>query len=546
MSGGDGYTFGSNTYDIEAARLRMYNDYDIMDNDAIIASALDIYADTATVKDANGQMLTIRTKDPKIKKILYNLFYDVLNIEFNLWSWTRELCKHGDYFLMLTLNEKHGVTNIIPVHPGLIQREENFDPSRAGEFRFKYVGESSDYIKSQYIEQFELIHFRLLADTKYLPYGKSAIESARREYKKLSLFEDAMLLQRIMRAPERRVFKVDIGAIAPEEVDGYMKDFIGTMKKVPYVDPATGDYNLKFNLQTMLEDFYLPVRGSDSGTDISTLPGLASENHTQDVEYSKSKVLAALKIPKAWLGYDESIDGKANTAGLDIRFASTIERVQKVIESEFYKIALIHLHLQGFETNELMDFELMLSNSSTIRKRQEIDVLNEKMNLATNMLESKLFSKEFIYERLFDLSEEEWKYEHEQVFKDTQDTFRLSQIEEEGNDPKVTGKSFGTPHDIASMQMTSRVDGQTIKNMYTQDQRENNEGRPEEQGTFGTDDDSAFGRDPDGRKAAERIPNAESIFARYDAMKATLLTEDIDKEIEKQFDRFVYNKKDNV
>jgi hypothetical protein len=248
-----------------------------------------------------------------------------------------------------------------------------------------------------------------------------------------------------------------------------------------------------------------------------------------------------LKIPKAWLGYDESIDGKANTAGLDIRFAATIERVQKVIESEFYKIALIHLHLQGFKTSELLDFELMLSNSSTIRKRQEIDVLNEKMNLATNMLESKLFSKQFIYERLFDLSEDEWKYEHEQVFKDTQDTFRLSQIEEEGNDPKVTGKSFGTPHDIASMQMTSRVDGSTVKNMYTQDKREDNEGRPEEFGTFGTDDDKWFGRDPDVINSNDRVANAESIMSRYHAMRSTLITEDISEKIDNTLERFVYD-----
>jgi hypothetical protein len=644
-----GYSQNSTAYDVEAARLRMYTDYELMDTDAIIASALDIYADSATVKDANGQLLTIHTQNVKIKKILYNLFYDVLNIDFNLWAWTRELCKFGDYFLYLQIQEKYGIVNVIPIHPSLITREENYDPERTGEFRFKYAGIDQTSLPSDTFEQYEMAHFRMLSDSKFQPYGRclcadshvdteygtksideivvgdmvwtfdierrdyelaevinvcesgeksivkvrtnyntircspdhkiliynkekdeyeykeasklqigefiesdvysneyivgvfnddmdltydiqvsknsnfiangivvhnSSIEPARKEYKKLSLFEDAMLLQRIMRAPERRIFKVDIGNIAPEEVDGYMKDFINMMKKVPYIDQATGDYNLKFNLQNMLEDYYLPVRGSDSGTSIDTLSGLGSENYTQDVEYSKSKLLAALKIPKAWLGYDESIDGKANTAGLDIRFASTIERVQKVITSELYKMAIIHLLAQGIDKEKIMDFELVLSNSSTIRKRQEIDVLNEKMNLATNMLESKLFSRQYIYERVFDLSPDEWNGESEQVLEDLKLGFRYKQIEDEGNDPKISKVSVGTPHDIAAMQMTSAATGAAVKRLYTQDEqdtRSENEGRPPKEGSFGRDKDPSFGRDPVGMKALANTQSNEGV-----------------------------------
>lgn len=506
-----GYSQNTTAYDVEANRLRMYTDYELMDSDAIIASALDIYADSATVKDANGQLLTIHTQNVKIKKILYNLFYDVLNIDFNLWAWTRELCKFGDYFLYLQIKEQYGIVNVVPIHPSLITREENYDPERTGEFRFKYGGMDQTALPSDTIEQYEMAHFRMLSDSKFQPYGRSSIEPARKEFKKLSLFEDAMLLQRIMRAPERRIFKVDIGNIAPNEVDGYMQSFISAMKKIPYIDQATGDYNLKFNLQNMLEDYYLPVRGSDSGTTIDTLSGLGSENYTQDVEYSKSKLLAALKIPKAWLGYDESIDGKANTAGLDIRFASTIERVQKVITAELYKMGIIHLLAQGIPKEQMMDFELVLSNSSTIRKRQEIDVLNEKMNLATNMLESKLFSRQYIYERVFDLSPDEWNGESDQVLEDLKLGFRYKQIEEEGNDPKLSGKSVGTPHDIAAMQMTSAATGAAVKRLFTQDdedERTENEGRPPKEGSFGRDKDPAFGRDPNGMKAlANQQPN---------------------------------------
>ena len=500
---GNGYTAS----EIEATRRGMYEDYETMDSDGIIASALDIYADESTTKDANGQLLTITSENPQIKKILHNLFYDVLNIQNNLWSWVRGACKYGDYILYLVLKEGVGVINVIPIHPAVVEREEGFDPDNPDKYRFRYTGETLNMFNSDYLEEYEVAHIRLLTDTNYLPYGRSIIEPGRKEYKKLSLVEDAMLLQRIMRAPERRIFKVDIGNIAPEEVDGYMKDFIDTMKKVPYIDQATGDYNLKFNLQNMLEDFYLPVRGTDSGTEINTLEGLTNEGQIEDVEYIKSKLLAAIKIPKAWLGFDENVEGKATLAAEDIRFARTTERIQNFIVAELYKIAVTHLYIQGFDSEELLDFELTLSNPSTIYKRQQIDLLNEKMNLASNMMESKLFSNKYIYERIFDLSEDEWKAEHEQVIEDLKETFRKEQITTEGNDPKVTGKSFGTPHDMAALQMASKLDGDEIKNMYTTDDRQDNEGRPEKAGTYGTDDDRAFGRDPDGKKAVDSAAN---------------------------------------
>ena len=500
-----GWGNGFTSAEIEAARRHMYEDYESMDTDAIISSALDIYADEATTKDANQQLLTIRSQNPEIKKILHNLFYDILNIQNNLWSWVRSACKYGDYVLYLVLKEGVGVINVIPIHPSVVEREEGFDPENPDRYRFRYTGEALNMFERDWFEEYEVAHIRILTDSNYLPYGRSILEPGRKEYKKLTLFEDAMLLQRIMRAPERRIFKIDIGNIAPEEVDGFVQDFISMTKKTPYLDQATGDYNLKFNIQNMLEDYYLPVRGGDSGTSIDTLPGLQFEGQIEDVEYVKSKLLAALKIPKPWLGFDENVEGKATLAAEDIRFARTTERIQNFVVAELYKIAVTHLFIQGFKSEELLDFELALSNPSTIYKRQQVDLLNEKMNLATNMIESRLFSSRYIYEQIFDMSEAEWKDEQDQVIEDLKQTFRKEQIVTEGNDPKATGKSFGTPHDLASLQMTSKMDGDEIKNLYTQDGREDNEGQPEKFGSFGTDDDQAFGRDPDGRKSNDSV-----------------------------------------
>lgn len=539
-----GWGNGYSNAEIEATRLSLYDDYESMDTDGIISSALDIYADEATTRDADGTLLKITSQNPKVKKILYNLFYDVLNIQTNLWSWVRSACKYGDFVLYLVLREGIGIVNVIPIHPSVVQREENFDPENPDKYRFKYTGETLNFVNGDYLEEYEVAHIRILTDTNYLPYGRSIIEPGRKEYKKLTLFEDAMLLQRIMRAPERRIFKVDIGNIAPEEVDGFMEDFISAMKKVPYIDQSTGDYNLKFNLQNMLEDFYLPVRGSDSGTEIDTLAGLQNEGQIDDVEYVKSKLLAALKIPKAWLGFDENVEGKATLAAEDIRFARTTERIQNFMIAELYKMAVTHLYIQGFGSEDLLNFEIELSNPSTIYKRQNIDLLNEKMNLASNMMESKLFSNKYIYERIFDLSEDEWKAEQDQVIEDLKTGFRKAQIEEEGNDPAVTGKSFGTPHDLAALQMASKLRNDEIKNMHNEltDGRDENEGRPEKQGSFGRDKDRAFGRDPDGRKANDSVLTTNlaahnlSVLNKFKSVEVTMLNENKKKKVIKMLD----------
>jgi len=501
--------------DVEAYRRQLYRDYELMDRDAIVSSALDIYADESTVKDHAGNVLTIKTSDEQIKKILYNLFYDVLNIEFNIFSWVRNTCKYGDYFLILDIRERYGVVNVAPYHPLALHREEDLDGDGKTKFSF-----SEDMIEQEVFgsvrkdfEEYEVAHFRLLTDTIYLPYGRSILEPGRKTYKQLMLLEDAMMLQRIMRAPERRLFKIDIGNIAPEEIDGYIQDIADSMKKVPYVDERTGDYNLKFNIQNMLEDYFLPVRGSESGTSIETLPGLSGGDQLADINHILGKFFASFKIPKAWLGYEEGVDGKATLASMDIRFARTVERVQKMFVSELYKIAIIHLFLQGVDREKLLDFELELPNPSIIFKRQQVELLNEKMTLATSMLDKSLFSRRHIYETLFDMSEEEFIAMQDEIVEDLKSEFRFEQIKSEGNDPKITGKTFGTTHDIASMQLASKIqsNGADVKTMFTTqpDGREDNPGRPEEPGSFESDKDVDFGRDPTGKKSAEGAKNTE-------------------------------------
>ena len=298
----------------QAARLELFRDYDVMDQDPILASALDVYSEECVTPNEFGNILTISSTDENIKKILENLFNDILNVEYNLHSWTRSLAKYGDFFLRMDISPEYGVYLVKPMSAYEITRVEGSDPQNINYVKFQHDGLGG----GQEYENFEMAHFRLMSDSNYLPYGKSMLEPARRIWKQLSLMEDAMLIHRIVRAPEKRIFKVDVGNIPPSEVDGYIEKLMTKTKKVPYIDERTGDYNLRYNLNNMLEDFWLPVRGGDSGTSIDTLSGMEFTG-IEDIEYLRNKMMAALKIPKAFLGYDEAVGGKCVRGNTQIK-----------------------------------------------------------------------------------------------------------------------------------------------------------------------------------------------------------------------------------
>ena len=416
-------------YNYFSSKTELYTDYEIMDQDPILASALDIYADETVMKDDFGDVLTIKSDDENVKKILHNLFYDILNVEFNLWPWVRNMCKYGDMYLKLDIQEEIGVINVTPLSAYEIIREEGMDPDNPYAVQFKQLGSGN----VRY-ENFEIAHFRLINDSNFLPYGKSIIESSRKVWKQLTMMEDAMLIHRIMRAPEKRIFKIDVGNIPPNEVDAYMQRIINQMKKTPYVDQQTGEYNLKFNLQNMLEDYFLPVRGGQSGTEIDTLSGMEFTG-IDDIEYLRNKMMASLKVPKAFLGYEEGLSGKATLAAEDVRFARTVERVQRIVISELHKIAIIHLYAQGYQDADLINFELAMTSPSVIYEQEKLALYATKVTLAGDMLEKKIMPRDWIYKNIFNMQDSDIEDLEAGNLQSAKDSFRLKKIEEEGEDP---------------------------------------------------------------------------------------------------------------
>ena len=422
----------------EIRKNDLFRDYELMDQDPIIASALDIYSDECTVDNIEGEILKIRTENSQVSKILHNLFYDIINIEFNLWSWIRNMTKYGDFYLRLDIVDKYGVVNVNPVSAYDVTRLEDHDPENPQLIQFEIETE-----RKEIVENYEIAHFRLLSDTNFLPYGRSQLEGGRKVFKQLTLMEDAMLIHRIMRAPEKRIFKIDVGNIPPREVEQFMQKIINNMKKIPVIDQATGEYNLKYNVESVTEDYFLPVRGGDSGTEIETLPGLSNSDAIDDIEYLKNKLMASLRIPKAFLGYEEGLSGgKATLAAEDVRFARTIERLQKIIVSELTKIGIVHLYSQGFDDADLINFDLELQNPSMIHEQEKLEMMNQQLEIAEKAMDVKLFSREWIYDNIFDFSDEEKLEVYKDIIEDTKQKFRLEQIETEGQDPAEQSVPF--------------------------------------------------------------------------------------------------------
>lgn len=387
--------------------------YAIQSNDGSM-----IFCHNSTVKDEFGKILSIKTDNHQVQEILHNLFYDIINIEFNLWPWVRNLSKYGDFFLYLDIDPEYGIINVIPLSVYETIRIEGEDPNNPFSVKFKIENDFLHLGKKEF-ENYEIAHFRLLSDTNFLPYGKSMIEGGRRVWKQLQLMEDAMLVHRITRAGDKRKFKVDIGNIPPHEVEAFMNRMVDKMKKAPLVDPKTGDYNLRFNIMNITEDIYLPVRGKDSGTDIETLPGLQWDS-IEDIEYLRRKLLAAFKVPKSFIGYEEDLSGKATLAAQDVRFAKTIERIQRIVVSELTQIATRHLFVQGFVDAELVNFELALTNPSTLYEQEKINLWKERFALATQMSTSQplLLSQDWIYKNVLELTEQEVEEQHKQIEED--------------------------------------------------------------------------------------------------------------------------------
>ena len=393
-----------------------------------ISTALDIYSEESTTPNQDGYVLQIYSESKRIKSILADLFNNVLDININLPMWIRNTCKYGDNFVYLKLDEEKGITGCLQLPNIEIERLERGmsvrtmnavvsspTPSDVNSKGLRFVWKTKD----MEFNTWEMAHFRLLGDDRKLPYGTSMLEKARRVWKQLVLAEDAMLIYRTSRAPERRVFKVFVGNMDDKDVEPYVQRVANKFKRDQVVDSKTGNVDMRYNQMAVDQDYFIPVRDPGQTMPIETLPGAQNLSEIADIEYIQKKLLTALRIPKAFLGFEEPVGSGDNLSLMDIRFARTINKIQKSMIAELNKIAIIHLFILGFE-DELNNFTLGLTNPSKQADLLMVSVWKEKVLLYKDLVTEipntlQPTSATWAKKHIFGFSDEDIKLEIQQI-----------------------------------------------------------------------------------------------------------------------------------
>ena len=429
------------------SRMTRYMEFAEMEYTPIISKALDVQADEACSGDENGKNFHIYSDNTQIKETLEELFYDILNVDFNLRVWIRNLIKYGDFFLYNEVAPGVGVVNAMAMNVNEVERDEGFDPNDPYAVRFKW-----HKMGTKDLENWQVTHFRILGNDRFNPYGTSILEAARRIWRQYIMMLDAMLVYRLVRSPERRVFYVDVGTVAPNDIPNYMQTVMSTIRGNMTVDKTNGRLDERFNPTDVLEDYVVPVRGANSGTKIDTLSGASNATAIEDIQIIESQLFAALGVPKAYLGYDDMLSSKATLAQEDIRFSRTIQILQKIVISELNKLAILHLYAKGFDGEDLIDFELRLSNPSTIALQQKLDLWNTKISIiaAVDQIETRFLPMSWLYKEILGFTEDEIAGLRDQLKDDKKFAAELDAI----TSPDEEGENTVDPFDTTSYNVT--------------------------------------------------------------------------------------------
>ena len=418
-------------------RGERYIDFDQMEYMPEIASSLDIYADEMTTFSALRPMLNIKCSNEEIKAVLETLYHNVLNLEYNLFGWCRTLCKYGDFMLYLDIDEKIGVQSTIALPLQEVERLEGLDATNPNYVQYQWNSAGMTF------ENWQVAHFRILGNDKYSPYGTSVLEPARRIWRQLTLAEDAMMAYRVVRSSERRVFKIDVGAIPPQDVEQYMQKIVTQLKRHSIVNKDTGRVDLRYNPLSIEEDYYIPVR-QGSATDIVNLAGGSNTTEIDDIKYLRDKLFSALKIPQSYLSMGEgATEDKTTLAQKDIRFARTVQRLQRTVIHELEKIGIIHLYTLGFRGDDLINFKLALNNPSKIAELQELEHWKNKFDIAGSATEG-YFSRRWVSEHIFNLSHEDFiRCQREMYYDRKQDAALQAVAEAQAGETGGLGAGLG-------------------------------------------------------------------------------------------------------
>jgi hypothetical protein len=499
------------------ARVERYMDFEQMEF-GFLKSVLSIYADEMTTSSPINPMIRINCPNEEIKFVLQSLYRDILQLDFNLFGWARNMCKYGDFFLYLDIDETKGIKSCMGLPVSEIERLEGQDPENPEYIQFQWNASGMTF------EHWQVAHFRVLGDDKYAPYGTSVLDAARRVWRQFVMLQDAVMAYRIVRSPERKVFYIDTSAIAPEDREQYVQRVATSFKRNQVINSDTGKIDLRYNPYSVEEDYYIATNGEESKTRIETLPGGAYTGDMDDVKFWRDQVFAAVMVPESYLFNDGSED-QTTLAQKDIRFARTIQRLQKSLIEGLEKIGTTHLYILGYRGDDIINFNLTMNNPSKIAELQELEQWRTKFGVAAAVTEG-YFSRRWVVEHIFGISNEEYLRCQREMFFDAK--LDASIAEGEG-----TGGGFEGGGDIGGMEGSAGggsgldVDLPTGDEPGAPDEEEASTDEPEDDGALLVDPDSGDkgkSRDNgyvpvknDGRKFEARRRNMNGMWGKEQA-----------------------------
>lgn len=380
--------------------LSRYIDYEQMDDYSELSATLDVYADDATTIDAHRRhMIWATGDDAMVRDIVDDLLYRRLDVEADAWSTIRTMAKYGQGIAEIIANE-NGVVglNYLPPasmrkvldHKGIVQgyvqsTTGNFTGMDAVKFaelmatRNKDAGPTKD--GWVVFAPWEIVWWQIPSKQVRAPYGVSVFDAARWAWKRLTMLEDSAIVNRITKN-SRYVYYVDTQDMPPREATSYLQQVKQMAKKKKVVDPQTGQIDFRFNAQAQDEDVYVPVRGGREATRIDVLPGIDIE-FTDLLEYFRAKMFAALRVPKNYFGMDQEVT-RANLSQMDVMFARTVMRIQRMYMTGLLQVVRLHLALLDVDPDSY-NVGLDMTTPSTILEMSQIEVGNARAALAQGM-----------------------------------------------------------------------------------------------------------------------------------------------------------------
>jgi hypothetical protein len=493
-------------------RAERYIDYEQMEYMPEIASAMDIYADEMTTHSSLSPMLNIECPNEEIKAVLQSLYTNVLNLEHNLFGWCRSMCKFGDFLLYLDIDDRMGIKSVVSLPLREVERLEGEDPTNPNYIQYQWNSAGMTF------ENWQVAHFRILGNDKYAPYGTSVLDASRRIWRQLVLMEDAMMAYRIVRSSERRVFYIDVGNIAPNDVEQFVQKTITSMKRNQVVDANTGRVDLRYNPLSVEEDYFIPTRGGENSK-IETLAGGQFTGDIDDVKYLRDKMFAALKIPPAYLSSDSEVtDDKTTLAQKDVRFARTIQRLQRAVVTELEKIGIIHLYTLGFRGDDLVSFRLKLNNPSKIAELQDLEEWKTRFEIASGATEN-FFSRRWISQNIFNLSEEEFVRNQREMFHDRKFESELNATAEAAAEEAATALGMTSGDEFSELEAGGEDNFEATSDEAPETDVTDDSAAPEEADEGPLLDVPAAKRDDTGRDERDRRTTANSQTARAKGKK---------------------------